>query len=295
MAIRFDPDFNYEIDRTVRSFNQKVRRAQRRGEKNLPKLRHVTELKSQFTTRTDMKRELGELKKMLNNKEALRRHQTKDGSITNWEYDYIVNNLRSTEKWIDRELEKARDRFKKYPDHLYAIRADVKTLEQEKRVITSELDKLTAAQLKVVGGTIDRYKHRNVKIAAGRSHFMRNLDFLLTAKGTPTSTKKSIFKKLDSLSNDQFNDLYNTHDVISEVMIMIPSLPDSKNEEKMAEFEVANESTREILDNFENGIDYYIDEVKGDVIFDASTQQYIPKKQYEDMLKATARRNKLKR
>ena len=285
MARKFDADFNEEIYKTVRNFNQKIRRAERRGEKGLPKLRYVSELKAQFTTKTDMKRELNQLQKILNNKEALRRHQTKDGTITNWEYDYIVSNLRSTEKWIDRELEKAKERYKNFPDHLYAIRADVKTLEHEKRVITSDLNKLTAAQLKVVGGTIERYKRRNIRITAGREYFMRNLDYLLTAKGTPVEKRKDIYKKLNALSNDQFNDLYNNHDVISEIMVMIPSFPDANNEKKMAEFEAANETTRDVLEAFEEGIDYYIDEVKGDVIFDASTQQYVSKKQYEKIIK----------
>lgn len=284
MARKFDADFNKEIDRTVRSFNQKIRRAEKRGEKGLPKLRYVSELKAQFTTKTDLKRELSQLKSLLNNKQALQRHRTKDGTITNWEYDYIVSNLRSTEKWIDRELEKAKERYKNYPDHLYAIRADVKTLEQEKRVITSDLNKLTAAQLKVVGGTIERYKRRNIRITAGRKHFMENLDYLLTAKGTPLTKRKQIYSKLNKLSNDQFNDLYYNHDVISEVMVMIPS-PSQADKDREAEYELANEETRQVLDEFEQGIDHYIDEVKGDVIFDATTQQYIPKTTYEKMIK----------
>lgn len=285
MARKFDADFNQEIYRTVRSFNQKIRRAESRGEKGLPKLRKVSELKAQFTTKTDMKRELTQLQTLLNNKEALKRKATADGTISNWEYDYIVNNLRATNKWIDRELDKAKERYKNFPDHLYAIRADVKTLEHEKRVITSDLSKLTAAQLKVVGGTIERYKRRNIRITAGREYFMRNLDYLFTAKGTPEDKKRNIYKKLNSLSNDQFNDLYNSHDVISEIMIMIPSFPDSNDEKKIAEFEAANETTRDVLDAFEEGIDYYIDEVKGNVVFDANTQQYISKKQYEKIIK----------
>lgn len=285
MARKFDADFNQEIYRTVKSFNQKIRRAESRGEKGLPKLRKVSELKAQFTTKTDMKRELKQLQSLLNNKEALKRKATAEGTISNWEYDYIVNNLRATNKWIDRELVKAKERYKNFPDHLYAIRADVKTLEHEKRVITSDLSKLTAAQLKVVGGTIERYKRRNIRITAGREYFMRNLDYLFTAKGTPEDKKRNIYKKLNSLSNDQFNDLYNNHDVISEIMIMIPSFPDSNDEKKMAEYEAANETSRDVLDAFEEGIDYYIDEVKGNVVFDANTQQYISKKQYEKIIK----------
>ena len=288
---RFDADFNADIRRTINSFNQKIRRAKKRGEKGLPELRSVREFKAQFTTTEDAKRELRQFKSLLNNKEALQRYRTKDGTITNWEFSYIVQNLVATNKWIDREIEKARERYKDYPNHLYAIREDINTLVHEKYIINRDLDELTAQQLKTVSATIDKYKRRNIKISAGRDYFMRNLDALLQAKGLPKEKRSKMYNKLNKLTNDQFLEFYKRHDIVSDIMIMIPSDPASDNNtkerKKIAKEVVSDDITGDALDEFAKSLDDYIDEAKtsvdhrGEVI----TNDKGEKVTYEEFLK----------
>lgn len=288
---RFDADFNADIRRTINSFNQKIRRAKKRGEKGLPELRSVREFKAQFTTKEDAKRELRQFKSLLNNKEALQRYRTKDGTITNWEFSYIVQNLVATNKWIDREIEKARERYKDYPNHLYAIREDINTLVHEKYIINRDLDELTAQQLKTVSATIDKYKRRNIKISAGRDYFMRNLDALLQAKGLPKEKRSKMYNKLNKLTNDQFLEFYKRHDIVSDIMIMIPSDPASDNNtkerKKIAKEVVSDDITGDALDEFAKSLDDYIDEAKtsvdhrGEVI----TNDKGEKVTYEEFLK----------
>ena len=62
MARRFSPEFNQEARRIVKGFNQRVRRAEARGMKNLPQLTSMYELKARFTTEKDLKKELSWLK-----------------------------------------------------------------------------------------------------------------------------------------------------------------------------------------------------------------------------------------
>ena len=263
---KFDADFNADIRRTIKNFNQKIRRAERRGEKGLPELRSVREFKAQFATKNDAKRELSQLKTLLNNKEALERHRTKDGTISNWEFDYIVDNLRATDKWLNREIEKARERYKDYPDHLYAIREDINRLMDEKQIINRDLAQLTARELKTVSATIDNYKRRNIKISAGREYFMRNLDTLLQAKGLPKSQRNKMYAKIDKLTNDQFLEFYKRHDIVSDIMIMIPSDPandnNTKERKKIAKEVVSDDISSEALDEFANSLDDYIEETK---------------------------------
>lgn len=263
---RFDTEFNNEIRRTINSFNQKVRRAEKRGEKGLPKLRSVREFKAQFATKNDAKRELSQLKELLNNKEALQRHRTKDGTISNWEYDYIVKNLRATDKWINREIDKARKRYKDYPDHLYAIREDINRLMDEKEIINRNIRNLSAKELRTVSATIDAYKRRNIKISSGREYFMRNLDSLLTAKGVSREKRKSMYEKLNKLTNDQFEELYKRHDVMTDIFLVIPSptvtTTDNDRRQKLAEDAMNDEFIAGALDEWTEQFDDYIEEAK---------------------------------
>ena len=247
-------DLNRDLRRTVKSFNQKVRRAERKGQTGLPQLRSVRELKAQFTTESDLKREVGMLRTFLNNKEALQRKKTADGTISNWEFDYIANNLKATKAWVDRQIDKTSKRLKDYPEHLYSIRADLNKLEAEKEIINRNLNKLTARELRTVG-----------TVVAGREYFMDNLNQLLRARGTEKGIRKEVINKLNNLTNEQFLELYQTHDIISEVMTKLPSESEPvERDEKLdrAKHVIAtDDEIIELLDNFVEDIDDYIEEV----------------------------------
>lgn len=282
---KFDAQFNNEIRRTIKSFNQKVRRAERRGEKGLPDLRSVKEFKAQFLTKNDAKRELSYLQNMLNNKKALERYRTKEGTISNWEYDYIVKNLQATKKWVGRELEKARIRVKDYPEHLYAIREDVLKLEAEKAYLERDIASLTARELQTVGAIEKRMKRAELKTITGRKYFMDTLDGLLTARGVAKKSKKVIFDKLNTLSNEQFLELYKTHDIVGTIMsYYIPS--DKDGEVKMLEDLSKDEETEEIINDFTENLDQYIGEAKENTdkinyLVEAGTGRKLSKKEFK--------------
>lgn len=265
MASRYSDETNNELYRVVKSFNQRVRRHESKGEKHLPELISVAQLKASFRTEKDLKNELSQYKSLLNNKQAFERHKAVEGSITNWEFDYIVKNLKSTEQHINREIIKEMERIKTQKERKNIIKDRLRTLQHEREIIKRDLTKLTAGELKVVSGTIERFKHFNLRIQAGRKFFERNLDYLLAAKGVSLKNRKKIYDKLDTMTNEEFDEFYKKHDVVSEVMIKIPSLPSAKDEKKVAEEAVAQKETTDLLDDFERSLDENIAGVKEDV------------------------------
>lgn len=262
--MKISADLNAETNRVVKSFNQKIRRAEARGQKGLPELRSVRELKAQFATENDLKREVGMLKSMLNNKKALQRKVTKDGTISNWEYDYIVSNLKATKGWLERSIEKEQKRLQNYPEHLYAIRADLIKLEREKEIVNRNIRRLTARELKTVSTVIGRMKRENLKTRAGRVYFMDNLNFLLRASGTDRNTRKEVENKLNQLSNEQFLQLYKNHDIIADIMAKLPSDPKRDFEDgrmEQAKLIVStDDNIIEELNSFIENLDDYMEE-----------------------------------
>lgn len=284
---KFNSNLNADIRRTIKSFNQKIKRAEKRGEKGLPELRSVREFKQQYATEKDAKRELAQLRGLLNNKQALQRHRTKEGTISNWEYDYIVKNLTETKRWVDRELEKARLRVKDYPEHLYAIREDVLRLEDEKAYLERDIRNLTARELKTVGAIERRMKRSELKTITGRRFFMDTLDSLLTARGMSKTDRKNIYTKLNSLSNDEFVELYKTHDIVGTIMsYYIPADGDVKILEDLSQ----DEEIEEIVTDFNTNLDEYISEAKDsvkktDLLLNKSTGQYVTKEEFKKYIK----------
>ena len=57
MASRYSDQTNKELYRVVKSFNQRVRRHETKGEKHLPTLISVSQLKASFTTEKDLKKQ----------------------------------------------------------------------------------------------------------------------------------------------------------------------------------------------------------------------------------------------
>lgn len=261
---KFDADFNTEIRRTIKNFNQKIKRAEKRGQKGLPELRSVREFKQQFVTKRDAKRELAQLKTLLNNKEALQRRRTREGTISNWEYDYIIKNLQETKRWVNRELEKARYRVKDYPDHLYAIREEVVKLEAERDYLARDIAKLSSRELKTVAAIENRMKRSSLKNLTGRKYFMDNLDNLLMIRGMTTAERKRLATKLNKLSNDEFLELYKSHDIVSTIMeYYVPS--DKKDRVKFLEDLSDDSDLVEVIKDFNDNVDEYIGEAKESV------------------------------
>lgn len=284
---RFDADFNYDINRTIKSFNQKVKRAEKRGGKGLPALRSVKEFKAQFTTKEDAKKELSYLKLMLNNKKALERKRTAEGTISNWEYDYIVKNLQETKRWVARELEKARIRVKDYPDHLYAMREDVLKLESEKAYLERDIANLTARELQTVQAIERRMKRSDLRTITGRKHFMDSLDSLLTARGMKKKDRTSIYQKLNTLTNEEFLEFYKTNDVVGTIMgYYIPS-----DNERILEDLTKDNDIEEIINDFNQDLDEKILTAKDNVkkintLVEAGTGKVYTKEEYMKKIKS---------
>ena len=95
---------------------------------------------------------------------------------------------------------------------------------------------------------------------------MRNLDSLLTAKGLSKEKRKSMYEKLDKLTNDQFEELYKRHDIMTDIFLVIPSPTstdsDNKRRQKLAEDAMNDELISGALDEWTEQFDDYIEEAK---------------------------------
>ena len=234
---RYSSDFNAYARRVVKSFNQRIMRAERRGMKNLPSLRSVRELKAMFETEDDLKKELSELRKFNENRDALRiKELGNEARITTWEFDYIKDNLQDLKSYYDRELEKARQRYENQPFNM-GIREDVLNLEERRMYLDRNLLELNKSELATFKRYLSNYQGRNRRDINFYDRFFEGFDFLMRVSGVDKSKIKYVQDRINSLTPSQFYELYKQHDVMGELFDVISSPERGEYYRKVREYE----------------------------------------------------------
>ena len=106
MAIRYDKKLNQEINRTIKNFNQKIRRLEKQEREVLPSTISKKELKESVYTRSELKRRLQELQRF-SKRGAEEVLTTKSGlKITKYELENLKRESKIIKARLTREINK---------------------------------------------------------------------------------------------------------------------------------------------------------------------------------------------
>ena len=153
------------------------------------------------------------------------------------------------------------------------------------------MNTLTRDELKTVESVINKYKRKDLKTIAGREYFMKNLDALLHAQGYSLKQRQQIQKDFAELTNEEFEELYRRHDVITDIMLIVDSPMGGEGLTEKDRFERAEQALKDeelknnvglLTENYKN----YINEAKQTVetvnkLYDASNREYVSPDEYK--------------
>lgn len=173
MAIRYDKKLNEEINRTLRNFNQKVRRLEKEERKLLPSKISKKELKSSVYTRNELIRNLKELQ-IFSKRGAEDIITTKGGVVTTkYEISKLKKRISRAKNRISREItfmEKSKPKiFGKEQSRTFAQMGDTFYLNllAKKEYLSKNINKLTAKEYETYKNLVDRinenYDYRDNK------------------------------------------------------------------------------------------------------------------------------------
>lgn len=223
MAIRFDKTYNAEIRRVVRNFNQKRNRAIKRGFTHLPPHLTVSELKSRYTARSQLNRDLRLIEKFNQNRDdALRVVETSGGAkAIKWELDYLKSNLRYAREFYDREIEKAT----KLDTMMNVTKMEyLNNLRSKRQYLDLELAELNPSQLRTFRKTINEYLYANERNLQGYRNWMEEVEVIMRHLGYDNKTINEFFNGFDKLSPRQFLNMYRQSALVSRIYeLYIPS------------------------------------------------------------------------
>lgn len=223
MAIRYDKNLNAKIYRDVHNFNQKVKRARKRGFTHLPPLMRVSELKARYETRADLNRELNLISKFnLDKDEALRVIETTGGArAIKWEYQYLKQNLEFAKKYYDREI--SRTRYLDTP--MQVSKAEyINNLKAKRDYLELEMTEISQPQFNTFKATINEALSANSTLTGKYRGWLNEIEVIMRHLGYDNKTIKNFFKGFDQLTPQQFITMYRQNNLISRIYeLYIPS------------------------------------------------------------------------
>lgn len=216
MAIRYNKDYNAEIRRIVRNFNQKRNRAIKRGFINLPPALSVRELKSRYTSRKELNKELRLLEQFNKEKdEALKIVETSGGAkAIKWEVEYIKKNLENAKRYYDREIERARN----LDTELNVAKLEyINNLKSKRDYLELELEELTPSQYRTFRKTVNEYLNANQRNLQGYRSWMGEVEIIMRHLGYDDDTIDQFFEGFDELSPNEFLTMYRQSAIVSRI------------------------------------------------------------------------------
>ena len=216
MAIKFDKAYNAEIRRVVRNFNQKRNRAIKRGYRYLPPKLTVSELKSRYTSRSQLNRDLNAIKRF--NREgdkALKVVETSGGAkAIKWEYDYLKKNLKYAKDFYDREIQDAA----RLDTPMMVAKAEyLNNLKSKRDYLNLELAELNQSQFRTFRNTINEYLYANERNMSGYRSWMNEVELIMRNLGYDNKTINKFFEGFNELTPRQFLTMYRQSALVSRI------------------------------------------------------------------------------
>ena len=224
MAIKYDADLNNEIRRIVKNFNQKRNRALKRGFSYLPNKAFVSEIKTSFDNRTDLKRYLKELEKFNKLKDyGLETVETLAGGRTSrYNLMYIKDNLKDTKAFFDRQIAEANELFASDP-YSIARREYLFNLEQKRRYLDINIMNLDQSGIKTFQKYTAQALNYNKSNITAYKGFLSGVEQIMKNAGIDQKRINQLYEKMANISPAQFIKMYRKSDVIAKLYDIIPS------------------------------------------------------------------------
>lgn len=290
MAIRFDKAYNAEIRRVVRNFNQKRNRAIKRGFTHLPPILTVSELKSRYTARSQLNRDLRLIEKFNQDRDdALKVVETSGGAkAIKWELDYLKSNLRYAREFYDREIEKAA----KLDTMMNVTKMEyLNNLRSKRQYLDLELTELNPSQFRTFRKTINEYLYANERNLQGYRKWMGEVEVIMRHLGYDNKTINEFFKGFDKLSPRQFLNMYRQSALVSRIYELY--IPSSDGNFRLSTTE---EDAKELINTFMIEKDELIKKAQADEEIDSSgLEEFVESLNHQRLEKMRTQSSKLKR
>lgn len=213
MRVKLSQDLNAELRNTVRNFNKKVIRAEKRGFRNLPSLVKVSEIKSRYETQSDIAREISRLKNFKRGDILSKVENAGGAKAIKWQFDYVKSNLNDAKAYFEKEYERVSKRVGRFPgERLYldAISSKLNLLEQN-------ITYMSQSQFRSALSAVNEFYNAPIDRENQYRGFLSEVEWVMEKTGIPQEQRDKFFRKFSKLTPTQFLYAYDNNDIIDRV------------------------------------------------------------------------------
>lgn len=261
MAIRYDSKLKSDLQSTVRNFNAKINRLKKLDRNlQLPESVSIKDLKSKYTNRKDLKREIENLK--LFSTRGIEESVTTKGGVTlsKYELELAKRNLRSAKSYLTREI-KRREATK---IKTFGVTEDVTyaeigsrsylNLKARRKALNKDISSLSGASFTNFMNLIEKSRNKMIYDYNNLQYNWANEMLMPVAymSGYDMSKLDEVNRKIASLDERNFIKLFNDEELMKTITEAYRDLKDGRMDEQ----EIDN--LHEILDRLSSDIDVII-------------------------------------
>ena len=210
MAIRYDKEFNREIQKTVKNFNAKVRRLEREEQEIIPDTVSVKELKQIYQNRRQLKRRLRQLKSF--SRRGAEEIITTPGGVemTEWQFETGRADYTMVKRRLARQI-KLQTPKKPSP---YLKNEIVQNAEDRLNEMRKSFKDLTIEELRKVSFTVNTEIKRRMSEDIFKKNLLKKLEATIQTKGYD----KGILEKFKTFSGEELLLIYNNEQELADIM-----------------------------------------------------------------------------
>ena len=263
--MKFTKSQNADIQRTVKNFNQRLKRLESYGLTNLPEHVSVKELKETFATQRDLNRRLKQLEKFTARSAKNMVRVGKDRiKMSEWQRDVFYANRKLAKRRIEREIGDyqqaiARRISRKAP--VQGLRNEtLKNKLDELDYLTRDISSLTKGQLRTALATSEKEVNRFKRDSTFYSNFFDMMFKDTQITGLKDNRIEEIKSKLSQLEPNQLLMAYNAEPSLKHFVEYYNAKDLSKIKSEADESEISKMNTN--IDYLLEKVDKIVDEFK---------------------------------
>lgn len=246
MAIRYDKEFNKEISRVVKNFNAKISRLEGMSRVLAPDYIKVSELKSQFDRRSDLKRKLKEMKLF-----SIKGIE-EDVQIGEWKttkYEALLEKRRAavTKSNLTRQIKQA-EKSARLKDSMF-----ISNLKKRREILNLPIKSLSKSMFKTRQNIINK----DYNYAKRKETFYNNLFQMIYKSafvaGIDHKIINKVLQQLEKMTPAQISDLMYSNSAFNAFILKYKAL-DRFGENNF--FQVEN-SIQNLLDSLNQAQNFY--------------------------------------